>query len=445
MLIGVDAMSPPSDDDAVRWILSCVIPLSLIFLPVVTCAQSATTTLAAPSRPTPLDPGDPLRVYLITFGPGSDPWEKFGHDCIAIEDTDAGTSLAYNWGVFDFGQGMSGAIHFGWHFLQGKLLYSMQSDPTAPLLDAYAAAGRSILVQELNLTASQKRDLKARLEAMDTEANRYYLYDYFKKNCTTMARDQIDQCIDGRIARTLKTIPTQTTFRWQDRRLSAEQWWLYFFLDYSLGQPVDHPLSAWQESFLPEKLALHLQSVQVPDALPFGEMVPLILWQKQLAKGVFNDPEKPPGYFLRFLAIGMGGGGVLALLAFVGTRLRFFRWVFNLLVMGWSLFAGAFGALSTFAWFTNHDAAKWNENWFLGNPLSLLLIVLAPMAWRWPTAARRVAFVVAGLSAFDLVMKITPWFFQVNGQLIAAALPIHAAIAWGIYQLTTPSSPPPRP
>jgi hypothetical protein len=104
--------------------------------------------------------------------------------------------------------------------------------------------------------------------------------------------------------------------------------------------------------------------------------------------------------------------------------------------MGWSLLAGVMGALMTYAWFSDHAAAKWNENWMQGNPLSLLLVVLIPMAHRWPRAARWVALGVLGFSAFDLVAKITPWAWQVNGSMIVIFLPIHAAIAWGVLYLT---------
>ena len=93
--------------------------------------------------------------------------------------------------------------------------------------------------------------------ANDTEANRYYLYDYFKKNCATMCRDEINQAVNGQVADALKPIPTRTSYRWHDKRLSADTLWLYFFLDFSLGHAVDEPLSAWQESFLPQKLAQH--------------------------------------------------------------------------------------------------------------------------------------------------------------------------------------------
>jgi hypothetical protein len=101
----------------------------------------------------------------------------------------------------------------------------------------------------------------------------------------------------------------------------------------------------------------------------------------------------------------------------------------------WSLIAGSLGVVITFALFTNHAAAKWNENLLQCNPLSLLLIVLIPAARYWPRSARTVAFTVLGLCVFGVVAKLTPWMWQSNGPIIAIALPVHGGVAWGIRRL----------
>jgi len=200
----------------VRRIRACIVVALLLLVPVIAHCQDL-----PPSQ-------DPLHVYLITFGPGSDPWEKFGHDCIAFKnDYDPANAVTYNWGVFDFGQGFSGFVTFGWHFLQGRLLYSMQSDYMNHMLAEYKSAGRSILIQELRMTRVQKLSLAQRLEANDTEANRYYLYDYLKKTCATMCRDEIDQSVEGQVETSLNQIPTGTTYRWHDQRATADCLWLY--------------------------------------------------------------------------------------------------------------------------------------------------------------------------------------------------------------------------
>ena len=40
----------------------------------------------------------------MTFGPGRQVWERFGHNAIWIHDPVHGTDEAYNYGLFDFAQ-----------------------------------------------------------------------------------------------------------------------------------------------------------------------------------------------------------------------------------------------------------------------------------------------------------------------------------------------------
>ncbi len=399
-------------------------------------ALSVLFSALAPAQTVPVSPqsGENLRVFLVTMGSGSDPWEKFGHNCILIMDPDAG-DVAYNWGVFSFGEGVNGFLGFTWHFLQGRLWYSMEGDPAEPMLRAYEAAGRSLLAQELNLTAAQKLSLQRRLVANDTDANRYYLYDYYRKNCSTMARDVIDETVDGRVSAALKGIDTGTTYRWHNRRLTADDLWLYTFLEYVLGHPVDRNLSAWQESFLPAKLAEHIRQVQVPDGQ--GNLTPLVKSEQPLFSGSITERKVAPRYFIwGFLLAGIGIGGLLLGLGFLAGGYRASRWVFVLIAVLWSFFGGLLGTVATWAWFTDHVAAKWNENWLQLNPLLLLLIVLIPVARRWPMSPRRVTATIMGLSLLGVILKILPWCYQDNWQIILLALPVNAGMTVGLWRFT---------
>ncbi len=105
-------------------------------------AQAPADTAAPPASGAP-------RISLITFGPGHNPWkvwELFGHNMIRVTDPAAGTDIAYNFGMFDFGQ-----KNFFWNFLQGRMWYWMQGDDPTGWLRGYARAGRSIEIQELAL------------------------------------------------------------------------------------------------------------------------------------------------------------------------------------------------------------------------------------------------------------------------------------------------------
>src|SRR5690606_37823062 len=48
--------------------------------------------------------GEELTVYLMTMGPGSAFWERFGHNAIWIRDDLRRTNVAYNYGMFSFDQ-----------------------------------------------------------------------------------------------------------------------------------------------------------------------------------------------------------------------------------------------------------------------------------------------------------------------------------------------------
>jgi len=91
---------------------------------------------------------------------------------------------------------------------------------------------------------------------------------------------------------------------------------------------------------------------------------------------------------------------------------------------------------------TDHTAAYHNENLFLLNPLSLALLPLLPRSGRsW--GERRgliLAGLVAGLGVVGLLLKLLATFYQVNGEIIALALPIHLGVAAGMWQLNRSGS-----
>ena len=65
------------------------------------------------------------------------------------------------------------------------------------MVDFYRRLGRTITLQRLNLTAQQKRRLRADLRRNALDENKYYRYDYFVDNCSTRLRDALDRALDG--------------------------------------------------------------------------------------------------------------------------------------------------------------------------------------------------------------------------------------------------------
>lgn len=96
--------------------------------------------------------------------------------------------------------------------------------------------------------------------------------------------------------------------------------------------------------------------------------------------------------------------------------------------------------------FTDHVMAYRNENLFQVNPLVLGLAVLVPLALAGSGRAGRwagsLALGLAMLSLAGLLLQVLPGFDQVNGPVIALALPVHFGIAIGLRRALQVSTSP---
>src|SRR4029453_11507821 len=109
----------------------------------------------------------------------------------------------------------------------------------------------SVCVKRLNLPPPARLQLREFLRWNEQPENRFYHYDYYRDNCSTRVRDALDRALGGRIHEYATTRPTDKTYRFHTRRLTANDPLVYTGLLIGLGQPVDRPISAWEEMFLP--------------------------------------------------------------------------------------------------------------------------------------------------------------------------------------------------
>lgn len=385
-------------------------------------------------------PDSGVRIYLITIGPGDEVWEQFGHNAIEIVDPSRKYSdVACNWGVFDnFEKG------FYTRFIFGRMLYRMEMDGDAQkMIEYYRQSNRSVYRQELNLTESQKAALQDYVYWNAQPENQNYRYDYYRDNCSTRARDVIDRSVGGELAAQLKPKKTGVTYRWHTRRIMASDLPMYTSLLFILGHPVDRPISAWEDSFLPLRLMDYLRHVTVVDDL--GNRVPIVKSEEVLFKATREAQRaKPPNWVVPFFVLGLLCAGIFWVLGKWAVRSRLGRGIFLTVAAIWGIFIGGAGTFALWGWMcTEHVAVYWNENILHFFPPAILLGILIPVAAKYPTrrtitVIRWLAIGVAVCSVFGLLIKVLPWFRQVNYELIAWVLPTHLAFAWGIckvYQL----------
>jgi hypothetical protein len=199
----------------------------------------------------------------------------------------------------------------------------------------------------------------------------------------------------------------------------------------------------WEEMFLPLELRDHLRLITITD--PQGNEVPLVLNEGTLYESTRGPAAAMvPDRIASFLASGVLIGGVFAGLAWLSVRWpagwlrRSARTGFAVATVLWTLFIGGQGVVLVYGWiFTQHWAGYWNENLMQLNPLAITMVVLAPMLALGRARARQwawwVALALVGFSLLGLVLQALPWFYQVNGEIIALLLFAHVGLAAAVW------------
>jgi hypothetical protein len=388
-------------------------------------AQTAETNAAAP--------GSDLTVALITFGPGEELWERFGHNAIEIRDNATGDVLLYNYGMFDFAQ-----ENFFLNFASGRMMYSIAVGDPAEDYPVYVAEGRWIVRQELNLTPVQRAALAAHLAWNTQPENAQYRYDYFRSNCSTRVRDAIDAALGGAIKAQLISPSRGFTYRMDADRLMRPDLALMLTIDAGLGPYADQRLSYWDESFVPMEFMRHARAITLRDAA--GNAIPLVASETVLSKGHLPDPQEfPPRWGWQALVIGIACALILIGLARARAN-AVARFAFATSASVIALVCSVGGLILLGLWmFTEHISAWHNENLLLFNPLCLLLIPawLGAFCRRWQPSrfAQHVALIVAFCAVLAWFVKILPGFVQDNWFWIALLLPVHAGLAFILWQI----------
>ncbi|MCW5581853.1 MAG: DUF4105 domain-containing protein, partial [Luteimonas sp.] len=255
--------------------------------------------------------------------------------------------------------------------------------------------------------------------------NARYRYDYFTDNCATRVRDAIDAAIGGKLKRQIEGRSHGNTYRGDAVRLASPAWWMWLGFDIGLGPAADQPLSVWQESFVPMRLADALREVNGSNGKP------LVLSEQRLLPQRL-PPE--PAEFLPPLWPWLLAGLAIGVAAMLAAR-RAPRAVAAGALPLWGL-CTVLGGLMLFLWlFTAHRFAWGNHNLLLFNPLCLLLL---PGGWRIARGRRGgrwfdgVLGAVAIGTVVCLFMLWLPVIPQRNAHWIALWLPIHLGLYFAL-------------
>jgi hypothetical protein len=372
----------------------------------------------------------PARVSVLTMGPGEHPFTRFGHNAILLEweGPEGERDAVYNYGTFQF-DGLKG-VH---DFMAGRFRYWLSRSTLQRTMRAYAADQRSLVAQELALTADERARLAAALEQNALPEHRYYDYDYYADNCSTRVRNVLDHLLEGRLQQSTRG-PGRLTFRQHTLRLVGQSTYLYAGLNLALGAPTDAPITRWQELFLPQELH---DALAVTERQLDGRPVPLVQNERWLLKSSRPlPPAEPPERRPSFGLAGVTLGASLFGLGQAAITRRKLQTAFGGFVALLGLLAGSLGLVFAGFWlFSKHWAAYRNFSLLLCPPWALALVALGTLVGlgrsRWVGPLRSWLGVLVASALVALILALGGGRSEAQ-PLVLLILPIWLGLLLGL-------------
>ncbi len=379
------------------------------------CALCATGSLnAAPPLPQPAtatgeqQEEDSVKVSLVTFYPGSEPHNIWGHSEIRVQQ--GPVDLYFNYGVFDFQ-----APAFMWRFMLGQTDYLCQ-----PVPRAYATLGmenRRMVEQELNLPQDRALMVRDFLWNNAQPQNRTYRYKFLSDNCSTRPRDIIEMAA-GESLQYPAMGDTTVTYRDILAHYCRNYAWEKFGIDLVLGWDVDTTLDQRATMFIPMLL---MEAVAEATFTADGQTMPLVkATTVPIDKSLDGNVRPPTPWYLSPMTVALL---VLALTLLITCRdwrrHNLSHW-FDTILFTTGALAGCI--LFFLIFFSTHEATSPNINVVWLNPLLILLAVLP-----WFSKTRNAARWLHGLNALVVALLMLAWPWQPQVANIAF-FPLMAAL-----------------
>ena len=311
---------------------------------------------------------DSVEISLLTCQPHDQVYSLYGHTAIRYHDMrKGGMDAAFNYGVFNYE-----APFFALRFIFGLTDYELGAFPYKYFKLEYEYFGSMVTEQVLNMTNEEKMKLRLALAENMLPQNKIYRYNFFYNNCTTKARDIIEQCIDGRVEYTVRP-DYQPSYRDIVHDMTRQNPWSRCGNDLLLGIKSDSKTTLRQQEFLPNNLMYDFDHAVIHHN---GTTRPLVKERRvavpagvQMTESSF--PLSPSACGLIVMSLGF----VLFVIEFRKRR-TFIVWDITLMVVTASI-----GTVLFLMLFSQHPTVSMNLQFILFNPL--------PWFFLWPAIKGR--------------------------------------------------------
>ena len=317
------------------------------------------------------DTHTPLQVYVVSVTPGWDAMSSLGHTMVLFAGGGLSEPVTYNWGAFD-----ASSETVMRDFASGELPYFLVEWSWPAMHQSLLEQGRGAVGQRLALDDAEARAFMERLE--HDPARDGYIYDWATANCSTKARDAIDEEFDGALAKAWAK-PVSTTPRYDVRRhlgafVARDLAWSFI-----AGPEVDVPLTAWERTMFPERLLEALEGAKQADGARVVDQTCVLL------PGRFQwAPERPAPTWLWSIPGLLAGW--MALAAMMGKGRTAQRLLGSATVLYGLFLTGLGGSTLLVSMLTAMKGAGPTWAWALAGPQSVVLVVGGVQAWRGRSA-----------------------------------------------------------
>ena len=314
---------------------------------------------------------DSVTVSLVTYYPGSEIYELFGHTEVRVTDSN-GLDAYFNYGVFDFN-----APNFVFRFVSGKTDYMCVGIPGNRYVGHFTP-GRKAVEQVLNLTPDEAQEVRRRLMRNIMPDSATYRYKYVSDNCATRPRDIIEAVLGSKLRWPADSV--KSTCRQVMAHYNRNYPWEQFGIDIALGCGLDTVLTARQRMFVPVLLMKAAEGATIDRN---GHQEPLVKDAQVVNPGSDDGLALPPtAWPLTPMAVSLLLMAVAAGFSYRDIRHhRSTRW---LDVTLWTVAAVAGGLVWFLIFISTHEATSPNVNGLWLHPLYAL-----PAVAVWFKGSRR--------------------------------------------------------
>ncbi|MDO4949195.1 MAG: DUF4105 domain-containing protein [Bacteroidales bacterium] len=302
---------------------------------------------------------DSVEFSILTCHPSSEIYRMFGHTAIRYQNFTQKQDVVFNFGTFDFS-----APNFLYHFVKGETDYFLACEDFGQFCMLYTYLGATVNQQRLNLDDDEKIRLWNILAENIRPENRTYRYNYFFDNCTTRARDRIEDSVEGGV--TYDSAADTLSFRQIVHQYTSSAPWYSFGIDMMLGEEADRPIAQRQQMFAPQYFHDAANKARKGNGKPLVKSdEPILLGDGVNETSSFPLPPMQAAWILFATSLALTG---------IGIRRGKLFWWWELLLFG---LQGAAGVVIAFLFFISIHPTV-GSNWMIGmlNPIPLVMLPL---------------------------------------------------------------------